>query len=240
MRLILASDALNGRPTALKFGLALLALCFPGRAVAQIGASLSLESDYRFRGFSISNERPALSLGVSYDHNSGAYIGGTATAAHPGNDGVELLEHVEYLGYATRTKFGPTLDFGVTNSNIRSSFSERLSLHYNEFYTGLSTDRFSAYIRYSPNYFQKGVDTLYIDINGSQRPADHWRLFGHAGVFLRMSDSARPGARPDRYDIRLGVAREFEGFELRLLLTTRFPQPEHDPVAVVLGATFYF
>src|SRR5512134_2379963 len=48
-------------------------------AQAQMAGSATLVSDYRFRGTSFSDERPAAQIALSYDHESGAYIGAFAS-----------------------------------------------------------------------------------------------------------------------------------------------------------------
>ena len=235
-----AIDALTRCFGALRLSLILLALCLPVPASAQIGASASLDSDYRFRGDSLSDERPALSFNVSYDHSSGAYIGGSATASVSAHDGVNFVGHTEYLGYVTETKMGPSLDFGISNAKYANYRNEDAYAHYIELYAGLVTDKVSAYIRYSANYFQKGADTIYIDLNGAQRVARNWRVFGHAGALSALSESALPDGRRHRYDIRAGIAHKFDNFELHMAVTAIFPQPEDDSVGAVLGATCFF
>src|SRR5439155_7805223 len=49
-------------------------------ALGQVSGSASLVSDYRFRGVSLSQEKPALQLNVLYDDQSGWYAGAFASS----------------------------------------------------------------------------------------------------------------------------------------------------------------
>src|SRR6478609_1275319 len=46
-------------------------------ATAQVAVEAALQTDYRVRGYSINDEKPAASLSVSYDDPSGTYVGGS-------------------------------------------------------------------------------------------------------------------------------------------------------------------
>jgi uncharacterized protein (TIGR02001 family) len=51
-------------------------LSVPGTVAAQVQGDVALLSDYRFRGESLTEGRPALQAGVNYDHSSGLFVGG--------------------------------------------------------------------------------------------------------------------------------------------------------------------
>ena len=105
--------------------LAILALTPGGPAIAQVGAGVSLESDYRFRGPSLSDRRPVLSLNLSYDHSSGAYAGASAIVADTRYQGVEALGFMEYAGFVKRLGDSLALDVGVSNANLKRYNGER-------------------------------------------------------------------------------------------------------------------
>lgn len=78
-----------------------------------IGASVTLVSDYRFRGLSQSNRRPAVQGRIDLDHRSGGYASiwasSIANQVAPGADAqVDLV-----AGYQTVTPGGVTLNGGV-------------------------------------------------------------------------------------------------------------------------------
>ena len=80
-----------------------------------------------YRGITLSDAKPALSLAVVYDDAGGAYAGGAVTAAQTAEAGVRLLSHVEYVGYARRLKNGSSWDVGIINTRVNS-------LYYNQVY----------------------------------------------------------------------------------------------------------
>ena len=55
-------------------------LCTASDAHAEFGGSVSLNSDARYRGHSMSDEQPALSVDANYDDPSGVYVGGSVVA----------------------------------------------------------------------------------------------------------------------------------------------------------------
>lgn len=226
--------------------LATSALCLATAARAQIGFSASLDSDYRFRGLSLSDGRPALSLAIAYDHDSGAYAGVSAIGEETAHSGARMLGFIEYAGYVGRSKTGPNWDVGVTNGTVTEYSYPTHNLNYTEVYVGLIMKGVSTHLYYSPNYFGGGVGTLYADLDGAFRPAPGWRLFGHVGVLTPLSGPSSPGRRNERYDLRAGVARTFGAAELHLSWTDAAPAvvypAEHVKThgAVVLGAAYFF
>jgi uncharacterized protein (TIGR02001 family) len=214
-------------------------------AAAQFAGSLSLDSDYRFRGLSLSNGRPALSLNLAYDHSSGAYIGASATAEETPHTGVQFLGHSEYLGFAVRASHDLSLDVGVSHSWYAQYYDREYDVSYTEIYAGVSKGPISVRLYYSPDYFGSGTKTLYAEVNGAVSPWTDWRLFSHVGALTYLTQQPWDH-QPERYDLRVGIAREFKGAEIRAAFTTatRLEPPPGvkgpSQNAVVLGGTLYF
>jgi uncharacterized protein (TIGR02001 family) len=228
---------------------AILTLCLAAPARAQITAGASLESDYRFRGISLSGERPVLTLSLGYDHASGLYVGGSAVLEDTPHDGVQLLGQAAYLGYATPKGLGPSWDVGVSHQTFtqypRAEYAgAQYTLRYTEAYVGVITDHISAHLYYSPSYLRPGASTVYADLSGAVRPAQQWRLFGHVGALTPLNQFGGQAPRRERYDLRVGVARQFAGGELHLAWTTTSPGPpvqlSQNGSALVLGAAYFF
>ena len=59
---------------------------------------VALLSDYRFRGESLTEGRPALQAGVNYDHSSGLFVGGLVSNVRIDPDVVGLGAQI-YGGY---------------------------------------------------------------------------------------------------------------------------------------------
>jgi uncharacterized protein (TIGR02001 family) len=216
---------------------AALAMAAPARA--QISGALGIQSDYRFRGISLSDREPVLTLDLAYDHPSGLYAGGSAIALD--EHGPRALGFIEYAGFATPRIGRVSLDFGLDNQNLSAYADKRYPLNYSEVYVGVAGRALSAHLYYSPNYFRSGVQTLYASVDGSVKPAEDWRLFGHLGATTPLG---RIAGRRQRYDLRAGVARRFGPLELQasVTATTPAPPPIYPPerAALVVGASWSF
>lgn len=214
-------------------------------AAAQLGANLTLQSDYRYRGRSISDEKPALTFNVAYDHDSGVYLGGNVTAAKTDDDGVQAVRYVTYAGYAIRPARGPAFDIGVSNYHALDYRGAKRTFTYSEIYGGVLTDRFSFRLHYAPDYYETGADTIYADLAGAVRPRPDVRLFAHAGVLTPLGGRTRGGLRT-RYDFSLGVAKQFADCEVSATWTRIDPQVvfaggrREKRDALVLAASYFF
>jgi uncharacterized protein (TIGR02001 family) len=237
-------DRARLRVLAATLALALAGLAAP--AAAQLGASLSLASDYRLRGLSLSNRKPALSVNLSYDTASGVYFGASAIGADTAHSGLQLIGHQEYVGYAGRTGSGPDWDVGVSNASYTEYFRRRYALNYTEVYAGLTSSNLSAHVYYSPDYLGEGVATLYVGVDGAIHPAPRWRLFGHLGVLSPLDARGGASIRRPQFDLRVGAATTFRRCEFQLAWTHAGPDAdypaEHAQVrdALVLSATYNF
>jgi uncharacterized protein (TIGR02001 family) len=219
-----------------------LAAASGARAESQLGGALSIDSDYRLRGVSLTDRQPAAALSLAYDHGSGVYAGAAVVAREsPDGDG-RLLGHTEYVGYVAQGRGGYAWDIGVNNQDFTPYGPQPFHLRYSEAYVGVSRGDLSARIYYSPNYLRSWGTTAYLDLNAVLRPADDWRLSGHAGALVPAGGGAGPVRT--RYDLRLGVARDFRAGELRANFTTAWPTPaalsSRAGAALVVGASVFF
>ncbi len=187
--------------------------------------SVALDSDYLWRGVSLSDGRPVASLGINFDHKSGVYGGLTLTAVDSRQDPPSFQGYVAYLGYAHRLEGGGSWELGVVNSETSTYLDHKYSDNYTEIYAGLSRNDISAHIYYSPRNILDDASTLYGEVDGAIRPASGWRLFGHAGLLVSLSGHPPSGGERARFDLRAGVAREFKACELHLAVTTTTPRP---------------
>ena len=220
--------------------------CSAAPAVAQVAASLSLDSDYQVRGVSVSDGEPVLSASASYDHASGVYAGVSAMAEETAHSGVQMLGHIEYAGLVMRNRTGMSWDVGVSNSNFTEYKDMNYHLNYTEIYAGLSFENLSGHVYYSPNYFGDARQTLYVELNGAMSLASAWRVFGHVGALTELNGQGSPEPRRERFDLRAGVAREFKGCEMRLTFTGASPEVDQSTgrertlTSIVAGATLFF
>lgn len=186
-----------------------LLLCAPG-AFAQASASITVESDYRFRGVSIGDSRPSVRAEVDWDGEHGWYAGGTiARAKFPGGDRYTQL--ALYGGRVVALTPALNLDTGASFWRFTGG-----GYDFAEAYAGLVARDWNVRLNYSPNYFHEGVRTLYIEAAARRMITDEWRLFAHAGELVRVSapgpvdpeDYANgSGSVPGRtrWDVRTGI-----------------------------------
>jgi uncharacterized protein (TIGR02001 family) len=227
-------------------------LLAPPVARAQVGVSLSVESDYRLRGISLTGQRPSASLDLSYDASSGVYLGGSLIGAVPPGRGVSRLGTIAYAGYALRGDGGRTYDFGVSDTRLESygqvqspyggaAYPVSRPIRYDEFYAAASTEHFRLAVQYSPNYIASHTQALYVDLSGSARPAPGWRVFAYAG-FLEPLEKPALSTFRSRWDGRVGVSRDFGRTNLHLAFTSHTGQVPagQDRSTVIAGASVFF
>jgi uncharacterized protein (TIGR02001 family) len=176
---------------------------------AQVGGSVLLESDQRFRGVSLSGGRPAARLTVAYDHPGGGYAGASATGV-AFDAGERRLALLGYLGYGGRMSNGLAWEAGGTYAH----YAGDSRYDYGEAFAGLSGQRWSARLHHSPDYFGLGVRTVYAELGAGSPLGEAGRVFGHVGALVRLGgapstagyDRAAPDGGRVRYDARLGGA----------------------------------
>lgn len=220
----------------------LLLLLAAGEARSQWGASVTAESDYRFRGVSLSNEKPDLHLSLAYDHASGWYAGAAVARVELEREQRDA-QWLGYIGHARRLTAGLSTELGLVASHVGGA----AHYDYAELYTGLAAERWSARLYYSPDYFGRGVQTLYTELNVNLPLGEALRAFGHAGALTRLRGLAPHGGPRTRYDVRLGLslsATQASQLQLAWTTTTRggaYPANyARKRSAVVLSAAYFF
>jgi uncharacterized protein (TIGR02001 family) len=196
----------------LRGAVVLWALLSCADACAQVSGSATLVSDYRFRGVSLSDGRPAAQLGVAWERDDGWYAGAFASSTRLyGRAGTQLLG---YLGYARRLRGDLSWEAGAEYA----AFSSYSRDNYPEVYFGLATDRLGGRLYYAPHYFGEDVATFYAELNGTHPLNERFRLQGHVGWLQRSGHDAGAGrgAERRRFDVRVGVGAALGGFDLQL------------------------
>jgi uncharacterized protein (TIGR02001 family) len=205
------------------------AALLPLAALAQWSGSLTIASDYRFRGVTLSGSKAAARLDANFDSSSGWYAGGAAIGA-PAANSDRYGQLFGYGGYAMPLGSGRSLDFGANFSH----FSGRSGYDFAEAYAGLLAQRWSLRLNYSPDYFGRHLRTAYFDASAHWPVSDRARLFGHAG-WLAPLGGGYPGdtdAQQARADLLLGAGWTMGDADLRLAWTTVSPggpPPAPDP-----------
>jgi uncharacterized protein (TIGR02001 family) len=222
---------------------AALAFFLASPAAAQVAATVGVDSDYRLRGYSLTNDHPAISGSVSYDHSSGFYFSLAGLAdlrAEP-----RFLGIIGNVGYARKVGTVVTIDGGVLRYQIRSAESDKPGFEYTEFYGGASVGLVTGRVYYSPHYRTDALPTLYGEVEAGFEPADKWRLSGHVGVLTYLKSSYYYRSGETHRDWRVTLSRRLGRFELHSAISAGGPSSYqgyrlHKKVALTAGASVSF
>jgi len=188
-------------------------------ASAQLSGTLSAVSDYRYRGITFSDLRPAAQAGLTYDDPKGWYAGafGSTVQLNPPGRSSSNFQTIVYGGYATRLSSGISVEAG----GDYSAFAGSSDLNYGEVFVGGAIENVNGRIYYSPRYFGQPPRALYGEINATLPLFDRVGLHLHAG-FLRYSyDSPYLplyGIAPTHnvVDGRIGLRADLDRFQLEI------------------------
>jgi hypothetical protein len=151
---------------------------------------------------------------------------------------------VEYLGLATHGDGGLSWDVGLRNQTTTLYADRRRELRYSDVYVGASRGDLSLYVHYYPDHISHSGSLVYVDLSGAIRRAQNWRLSGHVGVLTPLEGAGGQKGGRERFDLSLGVTREFRTCEITLGWSAAFPTPRPASLpgdgALLLGATFFF
>lgn len=212
-------------------------------AAAQLAGRVGVDSDYRLRGYSLTDDRPALSAQLSYDHSSGLYasvLGLAEVGAHN-----RFLGAIGSAGYARRLNSSVSLDVGVLRSQIRGANYGARGFDYTEFYAGAYVGPVSGRVSYSPDYRRPGQSTVYGELEAGFEPATDWRVSGHAGMLVYLKPAGFYQAGETHRDWRLSVARQFHAAEVHASLSGGGPSSYygyrlHKKTAFTVGTSVAF
>ncbi len=209
-------------------------------AQAQLGASLAVDSDYRFRGVSLSESGPTARASFNYDAANGCYGGASATRVELAH-GDRYAQLLGYAGCAVPAGIGKHLEAGAAFLH----FTGDSSYDFAEGYVGVLAERWGARIHFAPDYFGRHVSTAYAELDLHTLLDEHWRLFGHVGAIVRVGGSG-DGESRSRADLRIGAGWVWRGLDLQfswLAASRGGPYPavyDKGRSAWVAGASYSF
>ncbi len=195
--------------------LLLALLSISGTVAAQVSGDVALLSDYRFRGESLTEGRPALQAGVNYDHSSGLFAGGLVSNVRIDPDVVGLSAQI-YGGYTRPIGERASWDIGVA-TYVFPHPTMGPDYDYTEVFVGASFDSLSSRLYYTNSYFGGG-QAAYLELNGSHAINDRITLIGHVG-YLGLSQPREPTSNAQReslFDFLAGINFDVSGFTLGL------------------------
>jgi uncharacterized protein (TIGR02001 family) len=181
-----------------------------------------LYSDYRYRGFTQTDYKPAFQGGADFAHKSGFYLGNWNSNVSSVVFNGASLEMDFYGGY--KRSFGPFgLDVGALYYYYPGTgkYVAGLDIDYLEIYVGGSYGPVSAkYYHGLTDYFGingPGIDTKgsqYLDVSASFDLGGGLGVNGHMG-WQKVKNLKRLGARDDDYiDYKVGVTYDLSGWLL--------------------------
>lgn len=226
--------------SAFALGAAIAACSSP--TAAQTSAALSILSDDRFRGYTLSDGQPAAIADLYLDDRSGFYgtLAGKVVAGE--HEGLRPLGLILNAGYAKRLSSGLTIDAGVTHSAY-SKYSDRAAARsYTEAYAGFSRKFLTARVYVSPDYLRGG--TIYGEVNATSEVAPTLSLSGHAGLLIPLGSDSYGYTYRRELDWRIGVARQLGPVTLQAAWTgvgpgqSLYRYGSHSRSALVVGVTY--
>ncbi|MFK2892922.1 TorF family putative porin [Dyella flagellata] len=201
--------------------MAVLLALFAVQARAQMTGSATFVSDYRFRGVSLSDDRPSAQLSFDYDWPaSGWYAGGMM--ANVRADSRHAAQLLGYAGYVHRLNADISWEGGVRYSR----FTGHESYAYAEAYTGLTFRQLVGRIYYAPSYFNGGVAVWYAEVNDSFALSGQWYALAHAGCLRRAGNVTEYQASRFRSDFKAGIGFAPPPWNFQLSWTTTRGAPD--------------
>ena len=160
----------------LTHGLAAVALTFSAMAAhAEITGTVTVVSDYDFRGITQTAQDPALQGSLDYAHESGFYIGAWASNVDFGDCCDEEVEVDYYTGF--RGGEDITFDVGL----IYYSYPGAEGIDFPEVYASLGYKWISGKIWYSDGFGGTDDSAMYYEANGAWELPANFGLTAHLG-----------------------------------------------------------
>ena len=184
--------------------------------------NIMLASDYKFRGFTQTNYKPALQGGFDYAHPSGFYLGNWNSNVEQSLYNGASLEMDLYGGFK-KSMGAITYDIGAIHYAYPGSTGVKIDNR--EIYLGLSMGPLSGKLYYAlTDYFdtkaiaakQGGLSTegtTYLDLAGTADLGNGWSGMAHVG-FLNMKNAASNGYASSVTDYKVGISRDISGWVL--------------------------
>jgi uncharacterized protein (TIGR02001 family) len=172
-------------------------------------ASVALASDYVWRGYSQTDEDPAISGSFDYGHSSGLYAGVWASNVDFDDDASSEIDI--YAGFSS--EFGDS-GIGYDVGILRYIYDSE-SYDWNEVYASLSYSYFSVGVAHSGSVYDSSEDGTYYSA-GFDYDLPYGIAFS-SGIGYYDYDS--DVSDDDHTDYRIGISKEMIGFDFGLTYT---------------------
>ena len=189
---------------------AIVLLLVAPAAHGQLTATIGVDSDYRYRGVSLSNSNPSPRLTVNFEGAERWYAGASATRAR-------LTEHdtypqlTAYAGWLAAAFDRTSVEIGIVGSHFVGS----AGYDFVEGYVGLLAREWSARVYLSPDYYGRNVVTAYVELNAHVPLDERARVFAHVGVLAPLQSMAGDAGKA-RGDVSVGAGVVVRGWDLHV------------------------
>lgn len=174
-------------------------------AQAEVSSTITVASDYDFRGISQTARDPALQASLDWSGESGLYVGAWASNVDFGDSDVELDLLAGYRGSIGEDA---SFDVGVVQYLYLDTYKD---LKFTEAYAGFGYKAVSAKVWYAWDFSNSGKSASYIEANAAIPMANDFTFNLHAGY----SDGDFWG--DDNYtDYSIGISKTVGNFALNL------------------------
>ena len=187
-------------------------LSIAGSVSGEVSGTVSVVSDYRYRGISLSDNEPAAQIGLAYDDPNGWYVGGFVSTVESSIYGTSGVQAIGYGGYAWRMPSGLSLEAGADYSVVTAA----PRYDYPEVYLGFAYQNLSGRVYYSPRYLGLDSSSVYGELNLAQPLAEHVRLLVHVGLLDSDAKTIYGSRSPPVFDFAIGGGIDWQGFNVQL------------------------
>jgi uncharacterized protein (TIGR02001 family) len=203
-----------------------------GAANAEVSATVTATSDYDYRGFTQTDEDPALQASIDYADDSGWYIGawGSNVDFGPGDPNAELDV---YTGFSGGEEDGLGWDVGI----VGYFYPSASDINFAEIYGGLSHGMFSTKLWYSNDFGGSSEDAMYLQGDVEVPLPQNFSLALHAGY--SFGDYWDTEDTDEYFDYSVGVGYSINNFDLSLrYVDTDINDFDGDRVIFTVSTTF--
>lgn len=192
-------------------------------ARADVSSTVTIASDYDFRGITQNALDPAFQASLDWEGESGLYAGLWGSNIDFGEDGGEGFDPVDLnievdfiLGYGGSFTEDLGYDVGATYYKYFGDDDDTADFDYLELYTGLSYKIVSGTVWYSSDFSNSGESAWYGELNAEVPVVWDVSLVLHAGY--NFGDYWKPETfgLDEFYDYSVGLARSFGRFDFEV------------------------
>ena len=177
-----------------------------------LSGNITVVNDYRFRGYTQTNFKPAAQVGIDLTHESGFYLGNwNSNVGWTEGNSIEM----DFYGGWSGEVQGLGIDAGVI-TYVYPGAQGTVTPNTTELYAGVSKGAFGFKVYYTPtNYFggENSKNAWYFDSSASFDLGDGWGIGLHAGYqLLNNAIDANGNKLSGYFDYKAGVSKDISGW----------------------------